>query len=141
MLQELARPDGSPTDVDREFVAMYWVAHERMTFYAGPPADPCLRELELPLIMHAWRLPCHVAACLTKARRWSLSEMCAPESAEENIEEFLPGTILPGNAIDPSNTTDAAAAALRDTLTDEADPSSEADHFYGINGARHNPKP
>lgn len=34
-LQELARPDGSPTDVDREFVVMYWVAHERMTFYAG----------------------------------------------------------------------------------------------------------
>lgn len=60
----------------------------------------------------------------------------APASAEENIEEFLPGTTLPGNAIDPSNTTAAAVAALRDTLTDEADPSSEADHFYGINGAR-----
>ncbi len=54
LLQELARPDGSPTDVDREFVAMYWVAHERMTFYAGPPIDPCLcAGFNLPLIMHA----------------------------------------------------------------------------------------
>lgn len=59
-------------------------------------------------------------------------------TAEENIKEFLPGAALPGTAIDPSNSSAAASAALHDTLVNEADPSSEADHFYGINGA-HSP--
>jgi hypothetical protein len=32
--QELALPDGSPRDVDREFALMFTVAHEQQTFYA-----------------------------------------------------------------------------------------------------------
>lgn len=32
--QELARPDGSPKDVDREFALIFAVAHERRTFFA-----------------------------------------------------------------------------------------------------------
>ena len=34
-LQELARPDGSPADVDREFTLMFAVAHERKTFFSA----------------------------------------------------------------------------------------------------------
>ena len=33
-LQAKARPDGSPHDVDKEFVLMYSIAHERKSFYA-----------------------------------------------------------------------------------------------------------
>lgn len=33
-LQSKARPDGSPRDVDKEFVLMYSIAHERKSFYA-----------------------------------------------------------------------------------------------------------
>ena len=35
ILQELARPDGSPRDVDREFALMFAVAHERKTFFSA----------------------------------------------------------------------------------------------------------
>lgn len=34
-VQELARPDGSPRDVDREFAMMFAVAHERKTFFSA----------------------------------------------------------------------------------------------------------
>ena len=33
-LQGRARPDGSPRDIDREFVLMYAIAHERKSFFA-----------------------------------------------------------------------------------------------------------
>ena len=141
-LQELAHPDGSPTDVDREFVAMYWVAHERMTFYAGKhKGSVCCahaaQAVSASLTVGKKFLcsPCNLSWTCRPTLSYHLSEM-PPVPAEDNIKEFLPGAAPPGSAIDPSNTTAAAGAALHDTLTDEADPSSEADHFYGINGAR-----
>ena len=33
-VQGKARPDGSPKDIDREFVLMYSIAHERRSFFA-----------------------------------------------------------------------------------------------------------
>ncbi len=34
-MQELAREDGSPKDVDREFALMFAVAHEKKTFFSA----------------------------------------------------------------------------------------------------------
>lgn len=33
-VQGKARPDGSPKDIDKEFVLMYSIAHERKSFFA-----------------------------------------------------------------------------------------------------------
>ncbi len=33
-MQGKARPDGSPRDIDKEFVLMYSIAHERKSFFA-----------------------------------------------------------------------------------------------------------
>jgi hypothetical protein len=44
-LQELARPDGSPADVDGEFALMFAVAHERKTFFSAENLETFLPGL------------------------------------------------------------------------------------------------